>query len=239
MLLITVLILLPVSVLAGILPRISVPGWTAPSSTDLKALAPTAITGVPISKPSGISIVSVSYSGKGCPSGSVSTSLSADKTVVTLGFDKFQAYIGPGTSVADHFKSCNLILTLKYPPAYSFAVVSSTYHGYAQLDSSVTGKFYSTYFLSSLASATFSTSTSVLGGGTWESGSVYTKSDTISTPNLIFSPCGLLGIGSAALLNIGNTISLSSSNSSASGLMTNDDATVATTQQVALKWFTC
>lgn len=159
--------------------------------------------------------------------------------VVTLGFDQFQAYIGPGTSVADRSKSCNLILTLKYPPAYSFAVASSTYHGYAQLDSGVTGKFSSTYFFSSLLSATFSTSTSVLGGGSLESGSVYTKSDTISTPNLVLSPCGLLTVGSLALLNIGNTISLSSSNSSAVGLMTNDDATVSTTQQVALKWFTC
>ncbi|KAH8772871.1 secreted protein [Diaporthe sp. PMI_573] len=198
-------ILVPVSVLAGILPTIS----------------------------------SVTYSGKGCPSGSVSTSLSADKTIVTLGFDKFQAYIGPGTSAADCSKSCNLTLTFKYPPAYSFAVVSSTYHGYAQLDSGVAGKFSSAYFFTSLSGATFSTSTSVLGRGSLESGSVYTKSDTISTPNLVLSPCGILGIGSLALLNIGNTISLSSSNSSAVGLMTNDDATVSTTQQVELKWFSC
>ncbi|KAJ0117672.1 secreted protein [Diaporthe amygdali] len=183
------LILLPAYVLAGILPTFSIPGWSDPSPTTLKLSAPATITGIPISKPSGISIVSVSYSGKGCPSGSVSTSLSTDKTVITFGFDKFQAYIGPGTAVADHSKGCNLLLTLKYPPAYSFAVVSSTYHGYAQLDSSVTGKFYSAYFFSSLVSSTFSTSTSVLGG--------------------------------------------------ASGLMTNDDATVSTTQQVALKWFTC
>jgi hypothetical protein len=67
--------------------------------------------------------------------------------IVNLGFDKFQAYIGPGTSAADRSKSCNLILTLKYPPAYSFAVVSSTYHGYAQLDSGVAGKFSSAYIL--------------------------------------------------------------------------------------------
>ncbi|KAK7717091.1 hypothetical protein SLS63_010810 [Diaporthe eres] len=233
------LILVPASVLAGILPTFSIPGLSNPSPTTVKVSAPAAVTGAPISKPSGISISSVTYSGKGCPSGSVSTSLSADKTVVTLGFDNFQAYIGPGTSVADRSKSCNLILTLKYPPAYSFAVVSSTYHGYAQLDNGVTGKFSSTYFFSSLLSATFSTSTSVLGGGSLESGSVYTKSDTISTPNLVLSPCGLLGVGSLALLNIGNTISLSSSNSSAVGLMTNDDATVSTTQQVALKWFSC
>lgn len=74
-------VIAPASVLAGILPTFSIPGWSNPSPTTVKATAPAAVTGAPISKPSGISISSVSYSGKGCPSGSVSTSLSADKTV--------------------------------------------------------------------------------------------------------------------------------------------------------------
>lgn len=73
--------LVPASVAAGILPTFSIPGLSNPSSTTVKISSPAAVTGVPISKPSGISISSVSYSGKGCPSGSVSTSLSADKTV--------------------------------------------------------------------------------------------------------------------------------------------------------------
>lgn len=75
------LVLAPASVLAGILPTFSIPGWPSPSPTTVKASAPAAITGAPISKPSGVSISSVTYSGKGCPSGSVSTSLSADKMV--------------------------------------------------------------------------------------------------------------------------------------------------------------
>lgn len=75
------LVLAPAYVLTGILPTFSIPGWPSPSPTTVKASAPAAVTGAPISKPSGISISSVTYSGKGCPSGSVSTSLSADKTV--------------------------------------------------------------------------------------------------------------------------------------------------------------
>lgn len=74
-------ILAPASVLAGILPTFSVLGWSNVSPTTVKAMSHAAVTGAPISKPSGISISSVSYSGKGCPSGSVSTSISADKTV--------------------------------------------------------------------------------------------------------------------------------------------------------------
>lgn len=159
--------------------------------------------------------------------------------VITLGFDDFQAYIGPGTSLADRSKSCKLLITLKYPPGYSFGVVSSTYHGYAQLDSGVTGSFSSIYFLTSLLSTTFSTSTSILGGGGYSGGNVYTETNTISTSNLVLSPCGLLGLGSNAGLNVANTISLTSKNTSASGQMTDDDATFGTTQKVSVQWFSC
>lgn len=71
--------LAPTLVVAGILPTLSIPGLDGLVSTTSKATATT--TGVPISAPTGITIASVSYSGSGCPSGSVSSSLSTDKTV--------------------------------------------------------------------------------------------------------------------------------------------------------------
>jgi hypothetical protein len=76
------------------------------------------------------------------------------KQIVTFGFDGFQTYIGPGTKPADKTKNCQLHLNLKYPGGFQFAVVDSTYHGYAQLDKGVTGAFFSTYFFSQDAAAT-------------------------------------------------------------------------------------
>jgi hypothetical protein len=76
--------------------------------------------------------------------------------VVTFGFDAFQVYIGPGTSIADRSKNCQLHLDLKYPGGFQFAVVESTYHGYAQLEKGVTGTFYSTYYFSQDAASTVS-----------------------------------------------------------------------------------
>ena len=184
--------------------------------------------------PKDIQIVSASFSGNGCPQGSVSTSISPDRTVITFGFDGFQTYIGPGTAVSDRTKNCALHLNLKYPGGFQFAVVDSTYHGYAQLDQGVTGTFYSTYFFSQDASATTTTQTSITGGGVWAKGQVYTKADSIPTASLIFSPCGATGI-----LNINNRIALQSSNSKASGSITDDDATVAFTQQINISWAKC
>ncbi|TPX17591.1 uncharacterized protein E0L32_012101 [Thyridium curvatum] len=186
--------------------------------------------------PNDIQIISTSFSGNGCPQGSVSTTISPDKTskVVTFGFDKFQTYIGPGYDPTTKTKNCQLHLNLRYPGGFQFAVVDSTYHGYAQLDPGVTGTFYSTYYFSQDASATTTTRTSITGGGIWADGQVYTKNDQVPTASYIYSPCGANGI-----LNVNNRISLTSSNSSAVGEITNDDATVAFTQQVHLSWSRC
>ncbi|KAK4224355.1 hypothetical protein QBC38DRAFT_18289 [Podospora fimiseda] len=184
--------------------------------------------------PTKIQIVSASFSGNGCPQGSVSTTISPDKTVVTFGFDRFQTYIGPGFNPTEKTKNCQLHLNLKYPTGFQFAVVESTYHGYAQLDKGITGTFYSTYYFSQDAKATTTTQTSIAGGGIWASGQVYTKADRIPTASYIYSPCGANGI-----LNVNNRIALTSTNSSAAGEITNDDATVAFTQQVNLMWRAC
>lgn len=122
----------------------------------------------------------------------------------------------------------------QYPGGFQFSVLDSTFHGYAQLDPGVTGTFYSTYYFSQDAQATTTTQTSITGGGIWQNGQVYTKNDKIPTASFIYSPCGANGI-----LNINNRIALTSSNSTASGQITNDDATVAFTQQIHLSWRTC
>ncbi|KAL2173582.1 uncharacterized protein P884DRAFT_280878 [Thermothelomyces heterothallicus CBS 202.75] len=184
--------------------------------------------------PKEIQIVSASFSGNGCPQGTVSTSISPDKTVITFGFDAFQTYIGPGFNPTERSKNCQLHLNLQYPSGFQFAVLESTYHGYAQLETGVTGTFYSTYYFSQDASATTTTQTSITGGGIWEQGQVYTKTDQIPTASYIFSPCGANGI-----LNINNRIALTSTNSSAIGLITDDDATVALTQQINIAWRSC
>lgn len=155
---------------------------------------------------------------------------------MTFGFDQFQTYIGPGVSPTLKSKNCQLHLTLKYPSGFQFAVLDSTYHGYAQLEPGVTGTFYSTYYFSQDAQATTTTQTSIQGGGVWAGGQVYTKNDKIPTASYIWSPCGANGI-----LNINNRIALTSTNSTASGEVTNDDATIGLGQQlnVKLNWRQC
>ncbi|KAF2469435.1 uncharacterized protein BDR25DRAFT_228905 [Lindgomyces ingoldianus] len=184
--------------------------------------------------PSQITIIDSSYSGNGCPQGSVSTSTSPDKTVITYGFDQFQTYIGPGTKPADHSKNCQLHLNLKYPGGFQYSVVDATYHGWARMDAGVTGSFITSYYFSQDAAKTSTTRMTATGGGALLNGQVYTKQDKIETTATVWSPCGTTGI-----LNINNRVSLTSTNSSASGELSNDDATVAFTQQLHVSWRTC
>jgi hypothetical protein len=78
------------------------------------------------------------------------------------------------------------------------------------------------------------TRSSFTGGGALANGQVYTKQDSVETTATIWSPCGSNGI-----LNINNRIALTSKNSKASGELSNDDATVAFTQQLHVAWKKC
>ncbi|KAH7410943.1 hypothetical protein BKA64DRAFT_741572 [Cadophora sp. MPI-SDFR-AT-0126] len=180
-----------------------------------------------------IKIISAQSSGNGCPQGSVSSTISPDRTVVTFGFDAFQTYIGPTAAQADKTKQCQIHLSLQYPGGFQYSVVDATYHGWARLDPGVTGTFVSSYFFSQAASQTCTTR-STISGAQWVNGDVYTKQDLIESTAVIWSPCGANGI-----LNVNNRIALSSTNSKQTGELSNDDATVAFTHQLHVAWQPC
>jgi len=185
--------------------------------------------------PGQVTIEKTGYSGNGCPQGSVSTLLSPDKSVVTFGFDSFQAVLGNGASPNDKQKNCQLHLGLHYPQGFQVSVMSATYHGYVRLDPGVNANFISTYYFSQNAgrSGNFRT---VLGGPEYVNGKTYTKQDQLTTSSLVWSPCGADGI-----LNVNSRIALTAppNNRGASGEVSNDDATLKFENKLYLQWRRC
>jgi len=181
-----------------------------------------------------ITINRASTSGSGCPRRTVSCDISSDRTIVTLGFDEFQTFIGRGRAAADRDKNCEIHLNLHYPGGYTFAVVDATYHGFAQLDNGVNASLSSTYSFQTGNAATVSTSTDLGGSTGFTQGQVYTKHDQVPTSRRVRSPCG----GNVNML-IRTRINLASTNASASGSVSGDDATIAFTQQVHFGWEKC
>jgi hypothetical protein len=219
-----------------------VPRAKPAATTTTASSMPAASLTPAIPAASSVVIKSVSTSGSGCPAGSVSISISDERSVVTLGFDDFDTYIGPGTQTSDHSKACDVHLSLRFPKGYTFGVLDATYHGYAQLDPGVTGNLSSTYQLvdgSSFAaladSAATATSATLTGtSGNFRSGGEFTQDNSIAASKVTRSPCNR-----NVDLIVHTMVSLSSTNASASGSLTDDDATFKFTQQVNLGWAKC
>jgi len=158
--------------------------------------------------------------------------LSPDKTIVTFGFDQFQAVQGPGANAADKQKNCQLHLGLRYPGGYQMSIMQATYHGYVRLDPGVTANFISSYYFSQAAEKTAMTRTT-LSGPEYQAGKTYTKQDSIENKSMIWSPCGANGI-----LNINNRIALTGPANRA-GEISNDDATIKFEQKLRIQWRRC
>ncbi|KAK0632698.1 hypothetical protein B0T14DRAFT_533073 [Immersiella caudata] len=188
-----------------------------------------------------ITINSASTSGSGCPRRTVAITISPDRTALTLGFDEFQTYVGRRYPASDRDKNCQIRLNLFYPGGYTFAVLDATYHGYAQLDAGVTGSLSTSYSFvggrpdrrSGRTEST--TQTSLSGGGQFEAGSSYMKTDSIPVSSRVRAPCGR-----NATMVIRTRINLEGDASGeAEGMLTGDDATFALTQMVRVEWEPC
>jgi hypothetical protein len=139
---------------------------------------------------SGINITSVMGSGNGCPPGTFTENFSPDGTAITLGFDVFEIYIGPGTSTADRSKNCIIRVTADYRSGYTFGVQQTGWHGYQFMSDKMTGSVHSTYMFASNSTADVSSSTttqaSVTGG---QLSDIYTVQAAIPENRVIWAPC--------------------------------------------------
>ena len=83
---------------------------------------------------------SLTYSGSGCPQGTVGSSFSNDRKVFTLIFDSYVASIGTGVPVTESRKNCLLVAKLSAPPGQTWTLMDMTYRGYVQLASGMTAQ---------------------------------------------------------------------------------------------------
>jgi hypothetical protein len=95
-----------------------------------------------------IQIESLNYAGSGCPANSVAPSLSDDRTLLTLAFDKYIAQSGHNIPPTDNRKNCQLTLKLRYPAGFQYSVFTADYRGYASIKANATGTCKTTYYFS-------------------------------------------------------------------------------------------
>jgi len=193
----------------------------------LPAAEPAAATATP--NPSQVVLNSYAYGGTGCPQGSVGAFLSADRTTFTLIFDSYVASIGPGVSIVDTRKNCQLNLDLEYPSGFQYSVLSTIFRGYVGIDKGVSASQSAVYYFSGETSQT-TTSTYFKGPLSQD----YEVEDDVSLTSVVWSPCG-----APVALNIDSAVLLTSGVSSASGQITDDSIDGKITFIAGVQWQTC
>jgi Domain of unknown function (DUF4360) len=153
--------------------------------------------------PESVRIVGVDADGSGCPPGSVTAYITADRQVLGLTFREFDAQVGPGLAPSAGNSFCGVTVSLDYPAGWSYTLVSSTYRGRADLAPGVIGQQTSTYwFLGQTRQAEFNTT---LFGPFF---GPYTREDLIATSARVWSPCGVVRpLKIDADLSVSNTAS--------------------------------
>jgi hypothetical protein len=84
----------------------------APALACLAVVAPAAVASADATP---LPIQSITFSGTGCPQGSVGQSLSNDRTSFTLIFDHYVASTGPATAASEATKDCRFDIVLSLP----------------------------------------------------------------------------------------------------------------------------
>ncbi|KAI4683683.1 uncharacterized protein J4E88_004860 [Alternaria novae-zelandiae] len=159
----------------------------------------------------------------------MSSQINSDRTVMTLIFDAYIASIGPGIAVTEQRKNCQLNVDIEYPGGFQYSILSADYRGYSAIQKGVSGTLKSTYYFSG---DTAQTSTEYKFDG--PTNGDYLKHDEADSTSVVWAPCGTNG-----MLNINSQVRLTSSNASATGLLTTDSTDLKFTQVVYVQWQKC
>lgn len=191
------------------------------------------VAAVPAATPGGpdktkVYIESITYGGTGCPQGTVSKSISDDRTTFTLIFDQYIASTGPNVPNTESRKACQLNINLKVPSGWSYTVGTVDYRGYVQLPAGGVGTHTSTYYFS--GSQQQCTSSRRFTGPIAKD---YKERDTLGLNTVVWCACG-----APYALNIKNQIAVTS-NPGQSAQMTTDSIDGKFTQTFGVLWRNC
>jgi len=138
-------------------------------------------------------VESVHFAGGGCPPSSLNPKLvDSDKDGrpdgVTFRFsNKYTARQGPGISITERRKNCNINLLLTQRPGFQYSIADATHTGTVKVPGNVKAWQRTTYLFPLQPSGTVRKQT-VLPG---PYAKPYRRKDTLGVKDQLWSPCGL------------------------------------------------
>jgi hypothetical protein len=103
--------------------------------------ASVAFSSVPAAAAPALKLGKPSYGGPGCPGGTASASLSADRASLTVKFSQYQVAAGGSSGKSFDRKACGLSIPVSVPKGYAVAVVGVDFAGYTNLPAGATASF--------------------------------------------------------------------------------------------------
>jgi hypothetical protein len=178
--------------------------------------------------PTKVKIAGISYAGSGCPAGSVSEMLSPDREAFTLLFDSYIAEAGPGISLANGRKNCQVAVDLRFPQGWSYTIFDVDYRGFAQLDPGTVGTQKTTYYFQGS-----SQSVSLQSNYTGPKNADYHIRDSLGLDAVVWSPCG-----ATRAVNMNTQVRVTASGSRRA-LMTIDSIDGQLKHRYGIRWRRC
>lgn len=124
------------------------------------------------------------YGGSGCPSNSVSATLSPDQKALSLLFDEYIVQAGGETGKTLDRKTCNVAIPVHVPQGRSVSVLAVDYRGFNQLPKGARSQFSVEYFFAGARGPSFA---KTFTGPKEED---YLISNDIVADAMTWSPCG-------------------------------------------------
>lgn len=124
------------------------------------------------------------YGGSGCPSNSVSATLSPDRKALSLLFDEYFVEAGGPTGKSFDRKTCNVAIPVHVPQGRSVSIIAVDYRGYNQLPRGARSTFNVEYFFAGSRGPTYAKTFS------GPIGKDYLITNQLVADALVWSPCG-------------------------------------------------
>ena len=196
-------------------------------------LAASTVASANTPNPREVYIQGITYNGSGCPLGTVAENVSADAKAFTLTFSDYIAEAGPGVSLRDGRRNCQVTLDLKVPQGWQYSFGTFDYRGYVFLDRGMQAAHNTSYYFQGQGDT-----------GRFESvmhGDIdrdYTFRDSIALGSMVWSSCD-----ASRALNINTAINVRNSNKrrypDAAGLITNDSIDGEIKHVFGIRWRRC
>ena len=196
-------------------------------------LAVSAVAQANTPNPREVFIQDIDYNGSGCPLGTVAENISTDAKAFTLTFSDYIAEAGPGISVREGRRNCQVTLSLKVPQGWQYSLGTFDYRGYVFLDSGMQASHNTSYYFQG-SGFTGRFSSRMRGASERD----YTFRDQFGLDSLVWSSCN-----ATRALNINTSINVRNSNKrrypDAEGLITNDSIDGTIKHVFGLRWRRC